>query len=177
MSLQPAASHPPAAADASQEARYDAADGNPNADNISIDVLIRLAQNGYGADSNVSSLCKETRCDEQMWAAIKDIRGAGPRKRTRLMFAARKGDLARVRFLLECGANMSIVDDGEDGFNALHWACWEGPLSIVRELLARGANIAAVTRNGSTSLYASSRNGHLDVVRELLARGANTETA
>ena len=74
-----------------------------------LDVLIRLAQNGYGDPSLFASLCRELRGEEQVWAAIKNV-GEGPHKRTRLMYAARKGHIDRVRFLLACNADISLAD-------------------------------------------------------------------
>ena len=42
----------------------------------------------------------------------------------------------------------------------------------MRELLTRGADIAANSNNGSTALKQASLKGHAETVRELLSRGA-----
>lgn len=53
---------------------------------------------------------------------------------TPLMWAARKGNVGIVRFLLEHGADPSVVA-GEDKSTALHWALVGGSPDIVRALL------------------------------------------
>jgi ankyrin repeat protein len=45
-------------------------------------------------------------------------------------------------------------------------------LEVVRELLSRGAAMAAARIDGWTPLRIASEKGHLEVVYELLARGA-----
>jgi len=50
-------------------------------------------------------------------------------------------------------------------------------LDLLRELLARGANVEAADNFGWTSLVVASDKGLLEVVRELVARGANLEAA
>ena len=52
-------------------------------------------------------------------------------------------------------------------------ASYHGHTDVVRELLARSANIEAKCGTGVTSLIVAAGNGRVDVVRELLARGAN----
>jgi ankyrin repeat protein len=65
----------------------------------------------------------------------------------------------------------------DDGIRSLLIASQKGHLDVVRELLARGANIEAADNIGATSLFAASQVGYLDVVRELLARGAVVDAA
>jgi ankyrin repeat protein len=59
----------------------------------------------------------------------------------------------------------------------LFFASHKGHLAVVRELLARGANIEAASNNGATCLFLASEKGQLDIVCELLARGANVNAA
>ena len=72
--------------------------------------------------------------DEQIWDAFKDVRGVGKEGKTRLMYAAMKGDLERFRFLLNRGSrvNSGFVDDG---CTALMGGSQNGHLEVVRELL------------------------------------------
>ena len=57
------------------------------------------------------------------------------KKRTRLMYAAQAGDVARLRWLIARGARLELKD--WEGRTALYWASWEGRVEVVRELLAR----------------------------------------
>jgi len=96
-------------------------------------------------------------------------------QRTRLMYAAQAGDVARVVWLLARGARMELKDS--EGRTALHWAALKGRVGMVWELLARGAAVDAAMNDGSTPLFIASQAGHLEVVRELLARGAAVNAA
>ena len=51
-------------------------------------------------------------------------------------------------------------------------ASQQGHLDVVRELLARGADVNARRNAGATALHHASWKGHAEVVRELLSRGA-----
>jgi hypothetical protein len=155
------------------------------------DVIGFVAQNGYAREADAcAGLNRETwRCipaglsaadadrvrrDHPLWQAIIDLKH-GKWKETRLMLAARKGDLARVRELCDWRAGVEEVDT--NGRMPLLGASSYGHLDVVRELLVRGASIEAASNDSWTSLLAASDWGYLDVVRELLARGANIEAA
>ena len=92
------------------------------------------------------------------------------KKRTRLMYAAQAGNVARLRWLIARGARLELKD--WDGNTALMWASLEGRLGAVRELLLRGAAVDTADDDGATPLYIASQEGHLEVVRELLSRDA-----
>ena len=80
-----------------------------------IEIATRLACEGYWEDiKQVMEVSRVFRYDEQLWDAMKDVPGHGEQRRTRLMYAAWKGDLERVRFLLDRGArvNKGCVHDG-----------------------------------------------------------------
>ena len=78
------------------------------------------------------------------------------------MWCAKKGDLARVQWLLERGARVN-VGAAADGYTALMNAADKGHLEVVRELLVRGANVnTASTSDGGTALIDASFCGHLD---------------
>jgi len=63
-------------------------------------------------------------------------------KRTRVMYAAKTGDVGRLRWLLARGARLELKDWA--GRTALYWASREGRVETVRELLARGAAVEFV---------------------------------
>jgi hypothetical protein len=163
-----------------------------------ISALIVTAQNGFGHDVDpYLALCRETWAEEVLWDAVKDLphgraRREGPSaqgatepfgfdlgpcsaKRTRIMFAAQKGDVARLRWLIARGARLELKD--WKGRTALHWASMEGRVETVRELLARGAAVDPARDSGATPLFIASQEGPLEVVRELLARGAAVDAA
>ena len=90
---------------------------------------------------------------------------------SKLIEAAKKGDLPAVRARLAAGDDVNAADP--DGNTALHEASFNGHLDVVRELLKAGANVHAVDQNGWTALHWASFYGHLDIVRELLRAGAD----
>jgi uncharacterized protein len=88
--------------------------------------------------------------------------------------AAAVGETARVHelLLLEGG----FVDQwSPDGFTALHLAAFFGHEDIARELLRRGAEVNAVSRNalGVQPINSAAAGGHTGIVRALLDHGAD----
>ena len=141
-----------------------------------ISSLICAAQNGFGLEVDpFVALCHETWDEEALFDALKDL-PHGTLRRTRLMYAAQKGDSSRVKWLLKRGARAGLED--VEGRSALYWASWKGHLSVVRELLLqRGVSAEAAKLNGVTALCAASKHGELEVARELLAHGAAPSSA
>ena len=76
-----------------------------------------------------------------------------------LLKAADSGDLARVKLLVEAGADIHAKDD-----RALRLASNYGHLEVVKYLVGCGANIHAWDDG---ALRGASRNGHLEVVEYL----------
>jgi hypothetical protein len=136
-----------------------------------LQVLCCVAFCGHPAWSFSSLMSRAFRGDEVLWGCIKDRRGNGGL--TYLMACSYTGDLARVRWLLDRGADVNAAD----GMTSLMMACESGRSEIVRELLGRGANVNAQTSTGMTSLMWACQFGHLEIVRELLGRGANVSAA
>ena len=151
------------------------------------DVIGFVALNGYAREADAcAGLCRETwRCipaglsaadadrvrrDHPLWQAIIDLKH-GREKNTRLMLAARKGDLARVRELCDWRADVEATDAVDT--TPLIRASWRGNSDVVRALLFRGANVNAVDSEGGTALIYASFKGRVGVVRELLAAGAD----
>ena len=92
----------------------------------------------------------------------------------RLVDAARRGDVAAVRGLLDRGA--SANDAQGDGMTALHWAAYNDDVESAKLLLTRGASVDAVTRNGNlTPLMVAAGNGSAAVLSPLLESRANTQ--
>jgi len=91
----------------------------------------------------------------------------------RLLWAARWGKLEEVARLLDIKPALVDFAD-EDGYTAMHRAAYMGRADIVEALLARGANLHAVTfEEGWTPLHSACHWGQADVVIALLAAGAD----
>ena len=58
------------------------------------------------------------------------------------------------------------------GASALYIASLNGHIEVVRELIAKGAQIDMQHNSGASALSLASQNGHIEVVRELIAKGA-----
>ena len=89
-----------------------------------------------------------------------------------LLEAARTGDAAAVRALLQTGAEVNAARG--DGITALHLAAEHGHAEAARTLLDAGAAVERGTRIGHyTPLHLAARGGHGDVVALLLDAGAD----
>lgn len=87
-----------------------------------------------------------------------------------LMLAAWKGRAAAVRWLLAHGAQ--INRHGRQ-WSALHYAVFAGQDEVAKILIEAGADINALSSNGSSVLMMAAREGREDLARELLRRGAD----
>ena len=102
-----------------------------------ISCLIITAQNGFGVNVvPLLSLNREMRGEEILWDAVKDI-SLHPSCRTRLMYAAKTGDMARLRWLVARGAQLEKVDSMNN--TALWWACLKGCDDAAALLVQLGA--------------------------------------
>jgi len=87
---------------------------------------------------------------------------------TALMIAAISGRADMASKLVFAGARYEFK-----GWNPLLYAATGGKDEVVKMLLDLGANINAVSDNGTTPLMMAVRGGHKSTVKLLLARGAN----
>jgi ankyrin repeat protein len=102
-----------------------------------------------------------------------------PRKRAPLVEAIEdalrtKGDLSKVRALIDAGAD--VTDFGEGDIAPIHAAAWSGRIDVLGLLLAKGASANQVCEFG-TPLLIAVQYGRVDAVNILLAAGANPNTA
>jgi len=121
------------------------------------------------------SLCRAARGEEALWSVVGRVRH-GPRGRTALMFGARCGDVARVRWLIARGAPVDARAVAS-GMTALHFAAERGQATVASALLAAGASVAAANVKLSTPLHLACRaavsdEDRLRFVRVLLDGGA-----
>jgi len=89
---------------------------------------------------------------------------------SKLHDAAAKGDLKKVRELIENGAD---VNARYDGWTPLDYAASHGHLEIARFLFDKGADVNLRDKDGSTPLRKAAFAGHLNVVRFLVESGAD----
>src|SRR5262245_60563643 len=86
-----------------------------------------------------------------------------------LRTAARIGDTAQVRALLEAGADPNAE---QRSYSPLMFAAGNGHVEMTRLLLARGATVDHRDHNGDRALLWAAQRGHVETVRMLLAAGA-----
>lgn len=85
--------------------------------------------------------------------------------------AARKGDVAAIKALLDKGVNVNVKT--RYGATALSYACEKGHVDLVKLLIERGADVNVQdTFYGEIPLGWASGNGHIEIVKLLLEKGA-----
>ena len=91
--------------------------------------------------------------------------------------AAKQGDIAAIRALLDAGAAVDETS-GEGSLTALLVATLEGHTKAVRLLLVAGANVEAESGQGETPLTMAAGSGNVGLIKLLLRAGAdiNRET-
>jgi len=96
--------------------------------------------------------------------------GFGAESDVRLTDAARNGDRAAVRSLLQ--QKVDVNSPALDGTTALHWAVRTDDLETADLLIRAGADANATDRYGITPLYLACVNGNAAMIRKLLDAGA-----
>ncbi|KAM5181166.1 ankyrin repeat domain-containing protein 49 [Mantella aurantiaca] len=89
-----------------------------------------------------------------------------------LLFAAENNRLGTVQRILANQPDLVNVTD-EDLYTPLHRASYNGHLDVVRELIAKGANIHAVTLDGWTPLHSACKWNNTAIASFLLQHGAD----
>ena len=131
-----------------------------------------MAKSGYAAEAVVLGTTWKGLVEyTPLWGIIKDVRGL--KGRTRLMYAARSGDVERFTWFLARGADPRPVDDRN--YSALHYATFYGHEIIVQRLIELRVDV-----NGDTSsrlgraLNFAAANHYKEVVQMLIAAGAKS---
>jgi ankyrin repeat protein len=88
-----------------------------------------------------------------------------------LIEAAQAGDTAKVKKLLEQGADVNAKD--EYGGTALMWAAGKGHTEMVNALIDAGADVNAKMKGGWTALMFAAEEGYTGIVEILIGKGAD----
>ncbi len=91
-----------------------------------------------------------------------------------IVLAARNGDLAMTRFLLESGANPNAATRSDGETALMVFARTDRPEGIAL-LVAHGADLDAANKSGETALIQAVRARKLRAVRALLEAGADPD--
>jgi len=86
--------------------------------------------------------------------------------------AARTGDLAKVKSLVQAQPNLVASKDEQFGQTPLHVAAFNDHKDVAAFLIANKADVNAKAKNGSTPLHLAAAKGNKDVVELLLASNA-----
>ena len=92
-----------------------------------------------------------------------------------LVAAARDGDLAALRNLIDAGE--AVNEAASDGSTAALWAAYQADAEMIALLAAAGADFDQPNRFGVTPLLQAARMGDAATVRALLDGGADIEAA
>lgn len=145
-----------------------------SADGKDCEIMLNWA---YATDT-AAIINRHAQKDKDCQEVIKALQAAGASYSAgesvdKLFDAAKKGDVATVKAILDQGAN---VDSRDNSFNAtvLMQAASEGRTDVVKLLIARGADVNAVIPNANvTALLWAALNDHPDTAMVLIKNGAN----
>ena len=84
--------------------------------------------------------------------------------------AAKTGDLAGVQAELDKGVDVNEVDRSFYNLTPLHWAISKG---VAELLISEGADVNAITLEGSTPLHFAAWNGYTEIAELLIDNGAD----
>jgi hypothetical protein len=110
-----------------------------------------------------------------MLAAVLIVGALGQAPDTTLGKAAREGDLARLKSLLDSGADPNRRDG--NGNSPLVEAVAAGQAAAARALVVAGANPNLTSSGGRTPLIAAAIGGRVEIARLLIAAGADLNIA
>jgi len=145
-------------------------------------ILLLVAYTGYTVEADAvlyGAVNHVLWGDDDLHAAVLVVHH-GPKRRTRLMAAAREGDVPRLTRLLHTASGAlrgrtNVNGADSEGWTALHWAARQSNVAALQALLAAGAAVEAATNRGCTPLHLAAKKGHVLAVQALLAAGANIE--
>jgi ankyrin repeat protein len=147
-------------------------------------ILLLVAYTGYTVEADAvlyGAVNHVLWGDDDLHAAVLVVHH-GPKRRTRLMAAAREGDVPRLTRLLRMASGAlrgrtNVNGADSEGWTALHWAARQSNVAALETLLAAGAAVEAATTRGETPLNLASQYGETATIEALLAAGAAVEAA
>ena len=89
-------------------------------------------------------------------------------------YAARQGDLNRVKLLVEKGADVNEKDYYRS--SALHYAVESGNLELAQYLVEKGADVNAKNNYGTAVLHLAAKSGSLELVELLVKQGGKCQS-
>lgn len=78
--------------------------------------------------------------------------------------------------LLDCGADIEKVEEGENKGRPVHYAAAMSKSDQLEALMKRGADIEATMNGGYTPLHLAARYGHVECLKVLVDAGAKQDT-
>ncbi len=142
-----------------------------------------------------AALASNTALIERLLKAGADPNAPGADGQTALMVIARTTNVAAARLLLDHGANVNAAE-AQRKQTALMWAAAQSQAAMVKELIARGVDVNAISlvndipsqvspepralyrpAGGLTPLLYATREGCLECVKSLVAGGARLDLA
>lgn len=99
-----------------------------------------------------------------------DINRMNGNGETAIVLAAWRGNLEAVKWLLDRGARINAP---ARQWSALHYAVFAGHTEVADYLMAQGADIDALSTNGSSVLMMAIYEGRQDLAKKLIEKGAD----
>ena len=93
-----------------------------------------------------------------------------------LTAACRTGNPVTAKILLDAGAKVDAPRTSKGRTPLMVALAYEGGITITKLLVEYGANVNAVTENGTTPLMIAAGGAKLNVVEYLLSKGANPKS-
>lgn len=93
-----------------------------------------------------------------------------------LNVAVRADNLAAVKWLVDCGADINSVSK-DRGYTPVMDAVWRGNLEIAKYFVEHGATLDTINKEGQTMLILSVGSGRADIVNLLAENGADPDIA
>lgn len=128
-------------------------------------VLEFLGLQGFSEVTKATSLCRAARSDTRLWLFSKTLYV----DRNPLMFAAFKGHLERLDFLINL--DYDIDQQCNRGYTALMWAIKGGQFDSARLLLLKTANMYHLSKTNCNALLLAILNNHLEFINLLCSFG------